>query len=84
MFFSSRKQIEKQLHKMLKELIIRPSHSPFSSQILLVKKKNGSLRFCIDYRGLNSLTIKNKFHITIINDLLDELQWSFRIFKTLS
>ncbi|GBG59350.1 hypothetical protein CBR_g38379 [Chara braunii] len=67
-----------ELRKQLKELTekgwIRPSTSPYGSPVLFVPKKGGTLRMCIDYRGLNVITVKNAEPLPRIDDLLDRLQ----------
>lgn len=65
--------IDKMVQEMLSQGIIQYSSSPYASSIVLVKKKDGSWRLCVDYRGLNKKTIKDKYHIPLLEDLLDEL-----------
>jgi hypothetical protein len=71
--FAQKNEIEKMVQELLAVEVIRPSTIPYSSLVIVVLKKEGSWRMCPDFRALNNLTIKDKFPIPIIDDLLDEL-----------
>ncbi len=62
----------------LKTGFIRPSKSPAGAPILFNKKPDGSFRLCVDYRGLNNLTIKNQYPLLLIGEALDRLGWAKR------
>jgi hypothetical protein len=64
----------KQLDKDLAQGFIEPSTSPAAAPILFIKKKNGELRMCVDYRGLNAITIKNRYSLPLTTELLDRLR----------
>ena len=71
-----RRQIKELLNDMLSHNTIQPSKSPWASPIVLVKKKDGSTRFCVDYRKLNSVTRKDAYPLPRIDDTLDSLSGS--------
>jgi len=66
-------ELKKQIEELLEKQFIRPSASPWGAPVLLVKKKDGGSRLCVDYRQLNKLTIKNKYPLPRIDDLMDKL-----------
>ena len=67
-------ELKKQLEELQQSGFIRPSSSPWGAPVLFVKKKDGSLRMCVDYRALNEVTIKNKYPLPRIDDLFDQLK----------
>jgi Reverse transcriptase (RNA-dependent DNA polymerase) len=66
-------KLDKIIEELIKNSIIQPSTSPYSSPALLVKKKDDSWHLCVDYRRLNENTMKNKYSVPVIDDLLDQL-----------
>ncbi|KAA0060279.1 pol protein [Cucumis melo var. makuwa] len=68
------KELKVQLQELLDKGFIRPSVSPRGAPVLFVKKKDGSMRLCIDYRELNKVTVKNRYPLPRIDDLFDQLQ----------
>ena len=68
------KELKPQLQELLEKGFIGPSLSPWGALVLFVKKKDGTLRLCVDYRQLKNLTVKNKYLLPRIDDLFDQLK----------
>lgn len=73
MYASELNELKKQLEELLKKKVVRPSVSPWGVPIMSVKKKDGSMRLCFDYRQTNKVTIKNKYPLPRIDDLMIQL-----------
>lgn len=80
--FAMREELEKQVDEMLSQDIIETSKSPWSSPVVLVRKKDGSFRFCVDYRRLNTVTCKDAHPLPRVDDCLDALSGA-KVFSTL-
>ena len=68
------KELKTQLQDLLDKGVIRPSVSPWGAPVLFVKKKDGTLRICIDYRKINKVPVKNKYPLLRIENLFDQLK----------
>jgi hypothetical protein len=80
--FAVRAEVTKQLRSMQEAGVIQPSSSPWASPVVMVRKRDGTHRFCVDYRELNALTKADTFPLPKIDDLLDQLG-AARYFSTL-
>ena len=68
------KELKSQLQELLDKGFIRPSVSPWGALVLFVKKKDGTLRMCIDYRQINKVTVKNRYPLPRVEDLFYQLK----------
>lgn len=75
-------EITKQVKQLIAKKFIQPSNSPFGANVLLVKKQDGTWRFCIDYRALNAITVKDRFPLPNLHGQLQYLQQA-KYFSTL-
>jgi len=72
--YADKEKLRDILDKLLSEGVIRPSESPYASSIVLLRKKNGELRLCVDYRELNKITVRDNYPTPLIDDHLDCLR----------
>jgi hypothetical protein len=75
------KVLKKYVDKQLKKNYIRPSTSPFGSPVLFVKKADGSLRLCVDYRALNRITIKSRYPLPLTTEIMDRVKGATRFIR---
>nr|GEW43892.1 putative reverse transcriptase domain-containing protein [Tanacetum cinerariifolium] len=75
------KELKDQLQELLERGFIRPSVSPWGAPVLFVKKKDGSMRLCVDYRVLHKITIRNRYPLPRIDELCDQLQGAMHFSK---
>ena len=73
MEYAKREESQRQIQGMLENHLIRPSHSPWTSPVVMVKKKDGTFRLCVDYRQLNAATVKDTYPLPRIDEMLDKL-----------
>lgn len=72
--FSEKKELQKILDILIKKKILRPSNAEYASPVILIKKKNGKIRLCIDYREINKITIRDNFPMQLIDNNIDQLK----------
>lgn len=72
--FREKQEVNEMVRDLIERGIIRPSDSPYASPIVLVKKKSGEMRMCIDYRALNKLTVRDKYRLPLIEDCVSYLE----------
>ena len=75
------KELKTQLQELVDKGFIQPSMSPWGAPMLFVKKKDGTMRLCIDYRKLNQVTVTNKYPLPRIDDLFDQLRGALMFSK---